>query len=119
MNSYPDSDRDVIRNFTNMISVIVTYQVNPDFVAQNKANIQTFLADFEKLDTSKFKYTVLLKEDGVSFVHYSHYSDKEMQDELLNVSSFKAFQEMRDAGGLNDSHRVEILQPVGSEGKLG
>lgn len=102
-----------------MISVIVTYQVKPDFVAQNKANIQAFLADFEKLDASKFKYTVLLKEDGVSFVHYSHYSDEEMQNELLNVPSFKAFQQIRDASGLNDSHRVEVLQLLGSEGKLG
>ncbi|WP_341901032.1 hypothetical protein [Fluviicola taffensis] len=101
-----------------MISVIVTYQVKPDFVAQNKANIQTFLADFEKLDASKFNYTVLLKEDGVSFVHYSRYSDEEMQAELLNVPSFKAFQQMRDASGLNDSHQVEILQFLGSEGKL-
>lgn len=101
-----------------MISVIVTYQVKPDFVAQNKANIQTFLADFEKLDSSKFKYTVLLKEDGVSFVHYSHYSDEEMQNQLLNVPSFKAFQQMRDESGLNNSHKVEILQLVGSGGLL-
>lgn len=101
-----------------MISVIVTYQVKPEFAAQNKANIQTFLADFEKLDASKFKYTVLLKEDGVSFVHYSHYSDETMQNELLNVPSFKAFQQMRDESGLNDSHKVEVLQLVGSEGEL-
>ena len=102
-----------------MISVIVTYQVKPDFVVQNKANIQTFLADFEKLDASKFKYTVLLKEDGVSFVHYSQYSDEEMQNQLLNVPSFKAFQQMRDASGLNGSHKVEVLQSIGSQGKLG
>jgi hypothetical protein len=102
-----------------MISVIVTYQVKSEFVAQNKANIQAFLSDFEKLDASKFKYTVLLKEDGVSFVHYSQYSDETMQSELLNVPSFKAFQQMRDASGLNDSHKVEILQLVGSKGKLG
>jgi hypothetical protein len=101
-----------------MISVIVTYQVKPQFVLQNKANIQTFLADFEKLDTSKFKYTVLLKEDGVSFVHYSQYADEEMQNQLLNVPSFKDFQQKRDASGLNDSHRVEVFQLIGSEGKL-
>ncbi len=99
-----------------MISVIVSYQVKPDFAAQNKANIQTFLKDFEQLDASKFKYTVLLKEDGVSFVHYSQYADEAMQTQLLNVASFKAFQEMRDASGLNDSHKLEILQSVGSKG---
>ena len=81
-----------------MISVLVTYQVKPAFVEQNKANIQKFLTDFEQLDASKFKYSVSVKEDGVSFVHYSQYADEVMQNQLLNVPSFKAFQEMRDAG---------------------
>ncbi len=102
-----------------MISVIVSYRVKPEFVEQNKANIQTFLKDFEQLDATKFKYSVLVKEDGVSFVHYSQYSDEQMQNELLNIPSFKAFQKMRDASGLNDSHKVEVLQSIGSEGDLG
>lgn len=46
-------------------------------------------------------------------------ADKVMQNELLNVPSFKAFQEMRDASGLNGSHQVEILQSVCSKGNLG
>lgn len=102
-----------------MISVIVTYQVKPEFAAQNQANIQTFLKDFEQLDATKFKYTVLVKEDGVSFVHYSQYADEEMQNRLLNVPSFKTFQKMRDDSGLNGSHHVEVLELVGSEGQLG
>jgi quinol monooxygenase YgiN len=102
-----------------MISVLVTYQVKPAFVEQNKANIQQFLTDFEQLDASKFKYSVYIKEDGVSFVHYSQYTDEVVQNELLNVPSFKSFQEMRDASGLNGSHKVEILQSVGSKGNLG
>jgi len=101
-----------------MISVIVTYQVNPEFAEQNKANIRTFLKDFEQLDQTRFKYSVLVKEDGVSFVHFSHYSDETMQNQLLNVPSFKTFQQLRDDSGLNDSHRVEILQSVGSQGDL-
>lgn len=101
-----------------MISVIVTYQVKPEFVEQNKANIQQFLADFETLDNSQFKYTVLCKEDGVSFVHFSQYQNEQIQTQLLNVPSFKLFQELRDASGLNDSHRVEVLNFVGSKGAL-
>ncbi len=99
-----------------MISVLVTYRVKPEFAKQNQANIQQFLSDFEQLDTSKFNYSVSVKEDGVSFVHFSQYVDEKIQNELLNVPSFKAFQEMRDASGLNGSHKVEILQLVGSEG---
>lgn len=101
-----------------MISVIVTYQVSPEFAAQNRENIQSFLKDFDQLDSTKFTYTVLTKEDGVSFVHYSQYADEEMQNQLLSVPSFKAFQKMRDDSGLNDSHRVEVLQFIGSAGKL-
>lgn len=99
-----------------MISVLVTYQIKQAFAGQNKANIQQFLRDFEQLDASKFNYSVSVKEDGVSFVHFSQYADENIQQELLNVPSFKAFQEMRDASGLNDSHQVEILQLVGSKG---
>ena len=101
-----------------MISVLVSYRVKPEFVEQNKINIQKFLTDFEELDASKFKYSVSVKEDGVSFVHYSQYADENIQNELLNVPSFKAFQEMRDASGLNGSHKVEILQSVGCKGNL-
>lgn len=102
-----------------MISVIVTYQVKPEFAAQNKNNIQAFLSDFEKLDAARFSYTVMVKEDGVSFVHYSRYTDEEIQHQLLNIPSFKAFQHMRDNSGLNDSHHVEVLEFVGSKGQLG
>ena len=76
-----------------MISVIVTYQVKPEFVEQNKKNIHAFLQDFELLDASKFKYSIFLKYDGVS--------------------------QMRDDSGLNDSHHVEVLQSIGSKGNLG
>ena len=41
-----------------MITVQVTYTVNPDFVAQNKENINRFLEDFKQLDTAAFWYHV-------------------------------------------------------------
>ncbi|MGE8431924.1 MULTISPECIES: hypothetical protein [Chryseobacterium] len=95
-----------------MINVIVSYTVNPEFVPTNKANIQTFLDDFKNLDQSTFEYKVYLKEDGVTFVHYSNYRNEEVQHEVLNVPSFKEFQRLRDESGLNGSHKVEILQPI-------
>ncbi|WET00171.1 hypothetical protein P2W68_11165 [Chryseobacterium arthrosphaerae] len=95
-----------------MINVIVTYTVNPGFVPSNKANIQKFLEDFKKLDSSTFEYKVFVKEDGVTFVHYSNYSNEEVQHEVLNVPSFKEFQKLRDESGLNGSHKVEFLQSI-------
>ncbi|MEI7487173.1 MAG: hypothetical protein WCJ72_07135 [Chryseobacterium sp.] len=95
-----------------MINVIVSYTVNPDFVLENKVNIQKFLNDFKNLHQETFEYKVYVKEDGVTFVHYSNYINEAVQNEVLNVPSFKEFQRLRDESGLNGSHKVEILQSI-------
>ncbi len=91
---------------------MVSYTVKPEFVSSNKANIQKFLEDFKNLDQSVFEYKVFVKEDGVTFLHYSNYINEEVQHEVLNVPSFKEFQRLRDESGLNDSHKVELLQSI-------
>lgn len=95
-----------------MINVIVSYTVKPEFVSENKNNIQKFLNDFKNLDQTKFEYKVFVKEDGVTFVHFSNYENEAVQNEVLNIPSFKEFQRLRDESGLNDSHKVEFLKPV-------
>lgn len=97
-----------------MITVIVSYTVRPDYVEQNKNNIQVFLNDFKQLDTADFLYNVHTKDDGVTFVHYSAYKNEEVQKNILNVPSFKEFQRQRDESGLNDTHKVEVLTFIGS-----
>lgn len=64
------------------------------------------------MDQSKFDYKVYLKEDGITFLHYSNYENKDIQYEVLNVPSFKEFQRLRDESGLNGSHRVNFLQSI-------
>jgi hypothetical protein len=93
---------------------MVTYKVKPEFVDQNKRNIQQFLQDFKKLDTSGFQYSIYTKDDNVTFVHHSIYKNEKIQAELLNVPSFREFQRVRDESGLNGTHKVEILNVVGS-----
>ncbi|MDE5438528.1 hypothetical protein KRE40_02915 [Elizabethkingia meningoseptica] len=95
-----------------MINILVSYTIKPEYVAENKHNIQRFLEDFKKLDQSKFEYKVYLKEDGVTFLHYSNYENEAVQHEVLNVPSFKEFQRLRDESGLNGSHQVNILQAI-------
>ena len=97
-----------------MISVKVSYTVNPDFVAQNKANIKIFLEEFKKLNPSDFKYEVFLCDDGITFLHLSSYKNEEIQNYILNVPSFKNFQKERDESGLNNSHNFEMLEHIGS-----
>ncbi|MDP9960178.1 hypothetical protein [Chryseobacterium lathyri] len=95
-----------------MINVIVTYTVNPEYVSENKTRIQTFLDDFKNLDQETFEYKVYVKEDGVTFLHYSNYINEEVQYEVLNTPSFKEFQRLRDESGLNGTHKVDILQSI-------
>ncbi|MDM1556728.1 MULTISPECIES: hypothetical protein [Chryseobacterium] len=95
-----------------MINVMVSYTVKPEYVPVNKANIQKFLNDFKDLDQSTFEYKVFVKEDGVTFLHYSNYINEDVQHEVLNIPSFKEFQRLRDESGLNDSHKVEFLQSI-------
>ncbi|UWX60759.1 DUF3634 family protein [Chryseobacterium oranimense] len=95
-----------------MINVIVTYTVNPEYVSENKTHIQKFLDDFKNLDQETFEYKVYVKEDGVTFLHYSNYINEEVQQEVLNTPSFKEFQRLRDESGLNGTHKVEILQSI-------
>ena len=97
-----------------MISVKVTYTVNPDFVAQNKTNIKIFLEEFKKLNPSDFKYDVFLCDDGITFLHLSSYKNEEIQNYILNVPSFKNFQKERDESGLDNSHKFEMLKHIGS-----
>jgi hypothetical protein len=97
-----------------MITVIVTYQVKPGFAEQNKSNIQRFLEDFRKLDSEDFQYNVYTKADDVTFVHYSSYRNEEVQTKILDVPSFKEFQRLRDESGLNGTHKVEVLNHIGS-----
>lgn len=97
-----------------MISVKVTYTVKPEFVAQNKTNIKSFLQDFKELKTLDFKYEVFLSENGVTFLHIASYKNETIQDQILNIASFKEFQKKRDESGLNDSHKFELLEHVGS-----
>lgn len=97
-----------------MISVKVTYKVSPEFSKENKKNIETFLNDFQKMDSNTFRYTVYVMEDNITFVHLSSYINTEVQNAVLNVKSFLEFQRKRDESGLNGTHKVEVLELIGS-----
>lgn len=97
-----------------MITSQVTYTVDPEFVAANKKLIAGFLEDFKSLKHLAFMYNVLVKQDGVTFVHISMYETEAVQQEISGRDSFKAFQEARDASGLKGEVVVEALDLIGS-----
>jgi hypothetical protein len=96
-----------------MITVKVTYTVKDTFVEKNKENINTFIKDFKTLGDD-FRYTVLIQKDGKTFVHLSQYKNEAIQKQLLEVPSFKTFQQHRDESGLESEPQIEILSFVAS-----
>lgn len=101
-----------------MKNVLVSYQVEKEYVEKNKANIAVFLKDFENMDSDRFSYIVYLQDDGVTFMHLSNYADSDIQNDILNTPSFLEFQRQRDESGLNNSHEVKILEFIGASQDL-
>lgn len=95
-----------------MKSVKVTYTVKASFVAKNMENIQTFINDLQKMNNDGIRYSIYLAEDGKTFTHLSLYKDEVAQQTFLEMESFKAFQEQRDASGLEAEPSIEVLNLV-------
>ena len=101
-----------------MLTVIVSYQIKPEFSKQNKKNIEQFLNEFKHLDAANFSYTFYTKDDNITFVQHSIYNNEKVQTKKLNVPSFKQFQRLRDESGINGTHNVEILNFIGSSKEI-
>ncbi|WP_423737992.1 antibiotic biosynthesis monooxygenase [Chitinophaga caseinilytica] len=90
-----------------MITVKVTYTVQPAFAQQNLENIRRFMKDFREMEG--FQYAVYTSADGNTFTHISHHNDAAVQQRVLAVPSFLAFQQQRDASGLTGEPQIEVL----------
>ena len=99
-----------------MIIVKVSYTVTPEFVQKNRENIDQFMIDFQKMNS--FKYNVYLADDGITFVHLSHFKNADIQKQVLAVPSFLEFQKQRDESGLNNTHNVEMLNIVAASSNI-
>lgn len=79
--------------------VRVTYTVKPEYVAQNKANIEQVMKDLRAFNNPNTKYASYLEEDGVTFMHFAQYPDEETAQLLNNLPSFQKFREELKASG--------------------
>jgi hypothetical protein len=95
-----------------MIIVKVSYTVNPEYVQKNQENINVFMADFRRMNSSYFRYQCILKDNGRTFIHLSHFKNEEIQKQVLAVPSFLDFQKQRDESGLNNTHKIELLSSI-------
>lgn len=97
-----------------MIIVKVTYTVKSEFVLKNQENINSFMKDFRKINSTDFRYTAYVGDDGKTFMHLSIYKNEEIQKQVLAIESFKSFQQQRDESGLEGPHKVEMMKLVAS-----
>jgi len=81
-----------------MRAVKVEYTVKPEYVETNKANIQKVMDELRGLGNVGILYSTYIKEDGVSFVHFSIHKDEE--NIITSLSAFKAFSTQLKAEGL-------------------
>ena len=81
-----------------MRAVKVEYTVKPEYVSINKANIQKVMDELRSLGNTGILYSTYLKEDGVSFVHFSIHKDEE--NIISSLSAFKEFTTQLKAEGL-------------------
>lgn len=74
----------------------VTYTVQSAFVEKNQENIHAFFKDLREINDPDLRYHVYRGSDGKTFYHFSEYNSDEAQKRLLELPSFKAFQQERD-----------------------
>ncbi|MEO6452812.1 MAG: hypothetical protein ABIN97_02005 [Ginsengibacter sp.] len=94
-----------------MRAVQVEYTVKPEYAATNKANIQKVMDEIRSLGNKGFLYSTYVKEDGVSFVHFSIHKDEE--NIIPSLAAFKVFSTQLKAEGLaGGAPRVLKLEMV-------
>jgi HSP90 family molecular chaperone len=75
-----------------MEAVKVIYTVKQKFVETNKKNIERVMSDLRELNNTGIKYSTFLLDDGRTFIHFGMYSDEKAKSVVINLASFKQFQ---------------------------
>ncbi len=101
-----------------MTAVKVEYTVKPEYLATNKANIQKVLEELRSLGDVGVLYSVYLKEDGYSFVHFAINKDAAAAEIIPSLASFKAFSAQLKAEGLVTPPQAMKLEMVGKSFEL-
>lgn len=90
--------------------VKVTYTVKPGFVPKNQENIEAFLKDLKKGSNAGIRYAVYLGDDGKTFHHVAAYTSDDAQKLLLELPSFRSFQQQRDESGLEVAPAIDFVK---------
>jgi len=81
-----------------MRAIKVEYTVKPEYVNTNKANIKKVMEELRSMGDIGILYSTYIKEDGVSFVHFSIHKNEE--NIIPSLPAFKVFATQLKAEGL-------------------
>ena len=98
--------------------VKVTYTTKAEYAGQNQNNIKNVMADLKKLNHNGINYHCCLNTDGKTFIHTAFFNSAEDEKILLELPSFKYFQEQLKANGLETPPKQELLNLVGSSSNI-
>ena len=91
----------------------IQYTLQPDFVEQNKLNIQAVMNEMRALNNPDVMYASYVFEDGKTFMHLVHDSSDGAAGIPANLDSFKHFQaQLKDHFEIPP--KVESLELAGS-----
>jgi hypothetical protein len=94
--------------------VKVIYTSKPEFVEQNRKNIEIVMTDLQQSDHAGIFYHTCLGADGKTFTHTAFFKSEEDHKLLNEFSSFKYFQEQLKASGPEVPPKQEFLTLIGS-----
>ncbi len=98
--------------------VKVMYTAKAEYAEQNQKNIQTVMADLQKLHHAGINYNACVGPDGKTFIHTAFFNADEDEKILLEMPSFKSFQQQLKASGPEVPPKQELLKFVGSSKDL-
>lgn len=95
-----------------MKAVKVQYTVKPEYVAQNKANIQKVMDALKANPIEGMHYASFTLDDGQTFVHINMAKDSETMSKLQEVQEFSEFRKALKASGPLSPPKQDALNLV-------
>lgn len=92
------------------------YTVKPEYVSQNRQNVDRFIAALTEAAVPGLSYRVFLEEDGQTFVHLVT-SEEDPSAVITSLPSFKKFQSellASDPVAKPDQVRMSLVATSGS-----
>jgi hypothetical protein len=92
----------------------VHYTTTAEFAPRNQENIKGIVAELKQLNHPGIHYSTYLLPDGKTFMHFDHFDSEESHQLLLELDSFKKFDEELWASKLEIEPKLELLSLVAS-----